>query len=183
MRLHLVLLVSATNFSNFASSTLQVSQAVTIDYPDLKLTTGLEIIAGLLYVPLSAGGRDFIAFLRKGQPRQVNWAGRPYKTPEQPSILEPRQSFKIWSEMVAGRCRAWTDEHLETAGVLALVYGKFIEVWRQKESALHATKLTNILLSNASHEGACLTSDAYVGGRMLSICVGIVRTPLNHIIK
>ena len=128
---------------------------MTIDNPALKLTTGLVIIAGLLHVPLSAGGRDFIASLRKGQLRQVNWAGRPYKTPEQPSILEPRQSFKIWSEMVAGRCRAWTDEHLETAGVLALVYGKFIEVWRQKESALHATKLTNILLSNASHEGAC----------------------------
>jgi hypothetical protein len=38
--------------------------------------------------------------------------------------LEPRKSFKIWSETVAGRCRAWTDEQLETAGVLALVYGK-----------------------------------------------------------
>ncbi|KAI0754648.1 hypothetical protein C8Q80DRAFT_1095154 [Daedaleopsis nitida] len=143
-------------------NTLQVSQAVTIDYPDLKLNTGLEIIAGLLYVPLSAGGRDFIAFLRKGQPRQVNWAGRPYKTAEGASVLEPRQSFRAWSEVVAGRCRAWTDEHLETAGVLALVYGKFIEVWRQKESALQTTKLTNILLSNASHE---------------------VRTPLNHIIN
>lgn len=30
---------------------------------------------------------------------------------------------------------------------------QFIEVWRQKETALQATKLTNILLSNASHEG------------------------------
>ncbi|KAI0643021.1 hypothetical protein C8Q79DRAFT_202229 [Trametes meyenii] len=143
-------------------TTLQVSQAVTVDYPDLQLSNGLEIIAGLLYVPLSAGGRDFIAFLRKGQPRQVNWAGRPYKTEDQANVLEPRRSFRTWSEMVAGRCRAWTDEHLETAGVLALVYGKFIEVWRQKESALQTTKLTNILLSNASHE---------------------VRTPLNHIIN
>ena len=97
---------------------------MTIDYPDLKLTTGLEVIAGLLYVPLSAGGRDFIAFLRKGQPRQVNWAGRPYKDGELQSVLEPRASFKTWSETVAGRCRVWTDEHLETAGVLALVYGK-----------------------------------------------------------
>lgn len=105
-------------------STLQVSQAVTVDYPDLKLTAGLEIIAGLLYVPLSVGGRDFIAFLRKGQPRQVNWAGRPYKMGESENVLEPRASFKTWSETVAGRCRAWTDEHLETAGVLALVYGK-----------------------------------------------------------
>jgi len=85
----------------------------------------------------------------------------------------------MWSEKIVGRCRAWTDEQLETAGVLALVYGKvkllshigaamklgfsetsvffaciqFIEVWRQKESALQTTQLTNLLLSNASHEG------------------------------
>ena len=95
-----------------------------MDYPDLQLTTGLEVIAGLLYVPLSAGGRDFIAFLRKGQPKQVNWAGRPFKTEGRRNVLEPRTSFKTWSEVVAGRCRAWTDEHIETAGVLALVYGK-----------------------------------------------------------
>ena len=106
------------------SSTMQVSQAVTVDYPDLQLSTGLEVIAGLLYVPLSAGGGDFIAFLRKGQPRQVNWAGRPFKDGETKNSLEPRVSFKTWSETVAGRSEAWSDEHLETAGVLALVYGK-----------------------------------------------------------
>lgn len=83
------------------------------------------MIAGLLYVPLSSGGKDFIAFLRKGQPRNVHWAGKPFKdgTGAQ-AILEPRKSFKIWSEIVAGKCRIWTDEQLETAGVLALVYGK-----------------------------------------------------------
>lgn len=97
---------------------------MTQDYPDLQLTTGLEVIAGLLYVPLSAGGRDFIAFLRKGQPREVRWAGRPYKDGEARNVLEPRASFRLWSETVAGRCRLWSDEHLETAGVLALVYGK-----------------------------------------------------------
>lgn len=141
------------------------------DYPDLHLSTGLEVIAGLLYVPLSVAGRDFIAFMRKGQPTQVHWAGRPYKE-ERSHGLEPRSSFKTWSETVAGRCRLWTEEQLETAGVLALVYGKvrfksttclvaysfpqFIEVWRQRESALQTTKLTNILLSNASHEGRSL---------------------------
>ncbi|KAJ3881750.1 hypothetical protein F5051DRAFT_473715 [Lentinula edodes] len=143
--------------------TIQVSQAVTKDFPDLNLSTGLEVIAGLLCVPLSSGGKDFIAFLRKGQPRDVHWAGKPYKADNSATAsLEPRKSFRIWSETVAGKCRAWTDEQLETAGVLALVYGKFIEVWRQKESALQTTKLTNLLLSNASHE---------------------VRTPLNHIIN
>jgi light-regulated signal transduction histidine kinase (bacteriophytochrome) len=107
---------------------MQVSQAVTVDFPDLKLSTGLEVIAGLLYVPLSSGGKDFIAFLRKGQPREVHWAGKPFKpgTSDMPS-LEPRISFKAWSQTVAGRSRAWTDEQLETAGVLALVYGKVCE--------------------------------------------------------
>jgi light-regulated signal transduction histidine kinase (bacteriophytochrome) len=106
--------------------TMQVSQAVTKDFPDLQLATGLEIIAGLLYVPLSQGGTDFIAFLRKGQPRAVRWAGKPYKdgADGQRATLEPRASFKVWSEVVAGRCRIWTDDQLETAGVLALVYGK-----------------------------------------------------------
>ncbi|KAF5362908.1 hypothetical protein D9758_007118 [Tetrapyrgos nigripes] len=143
-------------------NTIQVSQSVITDFLDLKLTN-LEVVAGMLYVPLSSGGQDFIAFLRKGQPREVHWAGKPFKQGQAvKSTLEPRKSFKIWSETVAGRCRAWTDEQLETAGVLALVYGKFIEVWRQKENALQTTKLTNLLLSNATHE---------------------VRTPLNHIIN
>ncbi|KZO92680.1 hypothetical protein CALVIDRAFT_519984 [Calocera viscosa TUFC12733] len=140
---------------------MQVSQAVTKDFPDLSLPSGMDVVAGLLYIPLSSGGRDFIAFLRKGQLKEVHWAGKPFKE-EGDADLEPRKSFKTWSETIAGRCRAWTDEQLETAGVLALVYGKFIEVWRQKETAVKTTQLTNLLLSNASHE---------------------VRTPLNHIIN
>ena len=107
---------------------MQVSQAITTDFPDLQLSSGLEAIAGLLYIPLSVGGGDFIAFLRKGQPCEVRWAGRPHKSDERRATLEPRKSFKLWSETVAGRCRAWTDEHLQTAGVLALVYGKVISV-------------------------------------------------------
>jgi light-regulated signal transduction histidine kinase (bacteriophytochrome) len=107
-------------------STIQVSQAVTKDFPDLQLSTGLEIIAGLLYVPLSRAGTDFIALLRKGQPHAVRWAGRPNKDGEdgRRTSLEPRTSFRVWSETVVGRCRVWTDEQLEMAGVLALVYGK-----------------------------------------------------------
>ncbi|KAG9102501.1 Light-sensor Protein kinase, partial [Ceratobasidium sp. 392] len=142
---------------------MQVSQAIANDFPDLKLPAGLDVIAGLLYVPLSTGGKDFIALMRKGQLRDVNWAGKPFKSGgDGAAVLEPRKSFKAWKETVSGRCRAWTDEQLETAGVLALVYGKFIEVWRQKETALKTNQLTNLLLSNASHE---------------------VRTPLNHIIN
>lgn len=82
-------------------------------------------MAGLLLIPLSSEGHDFIVFLRKGQQKEVRWAGRPLKgEAESTAALEPRKSFKVWTETTTGKCRRWADEQLETAGVLALVYGK-----------------------------------------------------------
>jgi len=77
---------------------MQVSQSVIKDFPDLRLPSGLEVISGLLCVPLSRGGKDFIAFLRKGQLRDVHWAGKPFKQGEGDTAhLEPRKSFKVRS--------------------------------------------------------------------------------------
>ncbi|KAI0446283.1 GAF domain-like protein [Xylaria telfairii] len=141
------------------------TQDVAQDFPDLRYTPGFTVIAGLLYVPLSVGGHDFIVFFRKGQVREVRWAGNPYeKTIKKGTagFLEPRSSFKTWREMVVGKCREWSEEQVDTAAVLCLVYGKFIEVWRQKEAALQSSRLTRLLLANSAHE---------------------VRTPLNAIIN
>ncbi|GAA6043349.1 hypothetical protein JCM8097_008042 [Rhodosporidiobolus ruineniae] len=145
---------------------LKSSQDIQRDFPDIDYPNGFQLIAGLLSVPLSAEGKDFIVFFRKGQLQEVRWAGNPYQNKTVGTAdyrpLEPRKSFKVWSETVVGKSRAWTDEEKETANVLCLVYGKFIAVWREKESALAASQLTNLLLANASHE---------------------VRTPLNAIIN
>ena len=141
------------------------SQDIGTDFPDLRYTPGFTILAGLLLVPLSDGGNDFIAFFRRGQQREVKWAGNPYEKYVKEGTegyLEPRKSFKTWSETVVGKCREWTEEQIETAAVLCLVYGKFIEVWRQKETALQNSQLTRLLLANSAHE---------------------VRTPLNAIIN
>lgn len=145
--------------------TLKASNHLSRDFPDLVLPRAHDTIAGLLYVPLTAkAGQDFIVFLRKGQVREVQWAGKPYKdeTAGDQASLEPRKSFKTWSETVIGRSRVWTDDQLESAGVLALIYGKFIQVWREKQSAMASNQLTAILLSNTSHA---------------------VRTPLSQIIN
>lgn len=139
------------------------SQDVKADFPDLRYGPGFDVIAGLLLVPLSVGGGDFIVFFRKGQIKEVKWAGNPYEKfikEGTEGYLEPRKSFKTWSEVVIGKCRDWTEEQVETAAVLCLVYGKFIEVWRQKEAAVQSSQLTRLLLSNSAHE---------------------VRTPLNAI--
>ncbi|KAK5046380.1 hypothetical protein LTR84_008181 [Exophiala bonariae] len=141
------------------------SQDIRTDLPDLQYDPGLKHLAGLLFVPLSSGGSDFIVFFRQGVLQEVKWAGNPYeKFVKQGTegYLEPRKSFKSWSETVVGRCRDWTDDEMETAAVLCLVYGKFIDVWRQKEAALQTSQLTRLLLANSAHE---------------------VRTPLNAIIN
>lgn len=103
------------------------SQDIREDFPDLRYPPGFQVIAGLLYVPLSVGGVDFIVFFRKGQVKEVKWAGNPYeKTVRQGTsgYLEPRTSFKTWHETVIGKCRDWNEEQVETAAVLCLVYGK-----------------------------------------------------------
>ncbi|KAL7924906.1 hypothetical protein ACQKWADRAFT_311077 [Trichoderma austrokoningii] len=141
------------------------SQDIAEDFPDLQYPLGFQVIAGLLYVPLSVGGHDFIVFFRKGQIKEVRWAGNPHEkqlTEGTVGCLEPRASFKTWSEIVSGKCREWAEDQIETAAVLCLVYGKFIQVWREKEAALQNTRLTRLLLANSAHE---------------------VRTPLNAIIN
>lgn len=135
------------------------------DFPDMVLPEGLDLdqISGVLCIPLSDAGADFIVFIRRAQTRTVGWAGKPFKDGrEQKASLEPRKSFKLWNETVTGTCRGWKDEELETASVLCLVYGKFISVWRSKEAAMQANQLNRLLLSNASHE---------------------VRTPLHHLVS
>lgn len=147
------------------TSSVFSSQDIHTDFPDLLYGPGLKHLAGLLFVPLSSGGSDFIVFFRHGVLQEVKWAGNPYeKFVKQGTegYLEPRKSFKAWSETVVGRCRDWTDDEMETAAVLCLVYGKFIDVWRQKEAALQTSQLTRLLLANSAHE---------------------VRTPLNAIIN
>ncbi|KAI9736558.1 MAG: hypothetical protein M1818_006069 [Claussenomyces sp. TS43310] len=144
---------------------VMTSQDIKADFPDLRYRPGFQVIAGLLLVPLSVGGSDFIVFFRRGQVKEVKWAGNPYEKfvrEGTEGYLEPRKSFKTWSETVIGKCREWTEEQIETAAVLCLVYGKFIEVWRQKEAALQSSQLTKLLLANSAHE---------------------VRTPLNAIIN
>ena len=135
------------------------------DFPDLHYPPGLKAISGLLYVPLSTGGSDFIVFFRKGQLSEIKWAGNPYeikKRKETAGYLEPRSSFTAWRETVLSQSREWSESDVETAAVLCLVYGKFIKVWRQKEAAMQNSQLTRLLLANSAHE---------------------VRTPLNAIIN
>lgn len=138
------------------------SHHVTKDLPDLRYPPGFKHISGLLYVPLSTGGTDFMVFFRRGRLTEIQWAGNPYDKKVVDGHLEPRKSFQAWCETILDQSREWTETDVETAAVLCLVYGKFIRVWRQKEAAMENSQLTQLLLANSAHE---------------------VRTPLNAIIN
>lgn len=139
-----------------------VSHNILKDFHDLQYAPGFKQISGLLYVPLSTGGHDFLAFFRHGQLTEIKWAGNPYDKKIVDGYLEPRKSFQVWRETVLDQSREWTENDVETAAVLCLVYGKFISVWREKEAAMENSQLTRLLLANSAHE---------------------VRTPLNAIIN
>lgn len=94
-------------------TTVITSQDLSREFQDLKYKPGFQVIAGLLLVPLSSEGKDFIVFFRKPQLKHVHWAGNPYDKVIKEGTggyLEPRTSFKIWSETVVGKCRVWTEE-------------------------------------------------------------------------
>lgn len=105
---------------------MQHTNDIKKDFADIEYPPGFALVAGMLTVPLSSEGKDFIVFFRRGVVSEVQWAGNPYANKTEGDgyrPLEPRRSFKIWTEQVTGKSRAWTDEEKETAGVLCLVYG------------------------------------------------------------
>ena len=145
-------------------TTVHACKNINSEFPDISYPPGIHTLSGLLVVPLSITGSDFLIFFRRGELREVRWAGNPYEKINKPGseYLEPRMSFKRWTETVRGTSKEWTEDQMETASVLSLLYGRFIEIWRQKESAGQRNRMTRLLIQNAAHE---------------------VRTPLNAIVN
>ncbi|TID19422.1 sensor histidine kinase/response regulator [Venturia nashicola] len=138
-------------------TSVMASQKITHDFPDLMYAPGFNNIAGLLAIPLSRSGSDFLVLFRKEQLMEIHWAGNTQERFELLGMenIEPAASFQRWVEHV-------TQTSLEIAGVLSRMYGTFTDFWRKRQMKIHTSRIRQILISNSSHE---------------------VRTPLNHIIN
>lgn len=88
------------------------SHAISKDCEGLAHPAGFHAIAGLLVIPLAMSGADFLVFFRKGKEREIKWAGNPHEKTGNltTSYLEPRSSFKRWTENVMGTSREWTED-------------------------------------------------------------------------
>jgi len=131
--------------------TILHSSNIREDFKDLYYPGGFKSIAGVLYIPLSGNKDDCVVFFRRNQLREVHWAGRP-NLKEKFGDLEPRNSFKKWTEVVDGTSTGWTLEQDNMAAMAQVVYGSFIRVWREKEAAVKETQLRKLLLHDASHK-------------------------------
>ena len=56
-------------------TSVRSSQNINADFPQIKYAPGIHTISGLLIIPLSIGGGDFLVLFRRGQLREVKWAG------------------------------------------------------------------------------------------------------------
>lgn len=88
------------------------TNSIVKDCPDINYPPGFKILAGMLVVPLTLSGSEFLVFFRKGQQKNINWAGNPYEKKESAgsNYLKPRSSFKRWSESVVGMSTDWSEE-------------------------------------------------------------------------
>ncbi|KAJ6049762.1 uncharacterized protein N7446_006911 [Penicillium canescens] len=106
--------------------TVLSSTNITSDFQDLNYYRGFHCISGLLYVPLSVDGHDFIMFFR---------ADSGCNTPRD------HENESIWSAA-----------EFEKASSLSLLYRTFSEIWQEQEAAMQNNQLMRLLLANSAHE-------------------------------
>jgi light-regulated signal transduction histidine kinase (bacteriophytochrome) len=103
-------LVLVKYFRTRGVTSVIASQKINADFPDLLYPPGFTLIAGLLVVPLSNSGSDFLVVFRKEQLMEIHWAGN---TEERFELIgggnaEPNASFHRWVEHVTDTSREWT---------------------------------------------------------------------------
>lgn len=101
-------------------TSIVTSSNIKKDFPDLAYSPGFSTIAGFLVIPLAMAGSDFLVLFRRGQLKEVSWAGNPYEKTmlKGTEYLEPRASFQRWSEHVRGTSREWTQDQ----GLIAMFW-------------------------------------------------------------
>ena len=103
------------------------STDLTSDFEDLDYAPGFRHIFGLLYIPLSVDGNDFVIFFRGEQSQE-------------------------FTQEKTSRQTEWSAAELGKASILSLMYRTFAEIWQEKEATMQNNQLMRLLLANSAHE-------------------------------
>jgi light-regulated signal transduction histidine kinase (bacteriophytochrome) len=80
-----------------------------------------DLASGLLAVRISDVRQSYLMWFRPEVVRTVNWAGEPptlsdgQNNSNREKSLQPRESFRIWKEMVRGQSAPWTEMEIQSA--------------------------------------------------------------------
>jgi chemotaxis family two-component system sensor kinase Cph1 len=90
-----------------------------LDEPKLAELT--SVASGVLAVPISAAGGEYLMWFRPERVRTVTWGGDPQKPViigSDPSELSPRRSFAQWHQVVEGTSDPWTPADITSARLI-----------------------------------------------------------------
>ncbi len=80
-----------------------------------------DVASGLLAIRISDVRQSYLMWFRPEVVRTVNWAGEPPQQNDEGGngnrrkSLHPRESFKLWKELVHGQSTPWTEMEIESA--------------------------------------------------------------------
>jgi diguanylate cyclase (GGDEF)-like protein len=125
-----------------------------INRTDMLNASGTPVVtlpeaAGLLAVQRAADPLEIFALIRPEVVKEVAWAGAPVKTivtaPSGQVRLEPRSSFELWKENIAGTARPWSAGESATLERLLAIFSDAFK------AVVHKT-LTQELRWRAHHD-------------------------------
>ena len=124
----------------------------------------IPVASGLLAVPLSRGGGEYLVWLRPERLHTVTWGGNPYQTPEHegddPGQLSPRRSFARWQQVVEGTSDPWTPDDLTTARLIGESVADVIQQFRSLRVLIARDQLEDISRKVRHSEQPVVIADA-----------------------
>ena len=100
-----------------------------------------DVGSGLLAIPISRSGRDWLLWFRPELIQTVKWGGNPdekpiVEGPHGPRLL-PRTSFEIWKETVRGQSSRWQPFEIKAARKLRFALLEIVVSHTEKLTALN----------------------------------------------
>jgi light-regulated signal transduction histidine kinase (bacteriophytochrome) len=145
---------------------VKMTASLGIDQPDFS---GIAAVAsGVLAVPLSAAGGEFMMWFRPERVRTVTWAGNPFKPVvigDDPSDLSPRRSFAHWHQLVEGTAEAWSDADLAVARQIGDVLSDVVQQVRSVRTLIVRDQLDQVSTQLRLSERPVVVADP--AGRIL----------------